>query len=82
MHWEFNLKDLTEVVRIQDQTFTPDEIAIFYVIYNENPEVLTTKQMELLERLMVEGTTPSRRQYEMAKMSRGILKDVDLTKVH
>lgn len=76
MHWHFKLGDLTEDTKVQDQTFTPDELAILFVIYDTQPGLMTTGQKELLERLIVEGTVPSRRQYETARACRGILKDL------
>ena len=82
MRWSFNLRDLEEPIKVQDQMFTPDELAILFVIYDENGQLLTDRQKELLERLMVEGTVPSRRQYETAKACRGILRDVDPKRMH
>lgn len=77
MRWDFKLGDLEGPIQVQDQSFQADELAILFVIYDENNELLTSGQKQLLERLMVEGTVPSRRQYETAKACRGILKDID-----
>lgn len=75
--WSFKIDDLTENIKTQDQTFTPDELAILFVIYDQNSELLTGRQKELLERLISEGSVPSRRQYETAKACRGILRNVE-----
>jgi len=74
--WSYRINDLTENVKIQDQTFSPDELAILLVIYDAQPELISGKQKELLDRVISAGTVPSRRQYETAKACRGILKDV------
>lgn len=80
MNWNFGQTDLKEEVRAQDQTFTPDEVAIFFVMYDHDRDrrkFLTEGQKILIERWIAEGMVPSRRQYELAKRMSGIMQNID-----
>lgn len=71
--WGFRMSDLTENIKIEDQEFSPHDVAVMFLLYDL--EQLPPPQMIIVERLIAEGTMPSRRQYQLAQASAGILRN-------
>lgn len=81
MRWEFAIEDLKGETTLQDQIFTPEHVAILFVLYavHEMAEdgripqrsPLTIQQVQLIESLIFLGRVPSRRQFNEALDSSG-----------
>jgi hypothetical protein len=81
VRFNFNVNDLTENVRVQDQEFTPEQLAICFVFYAvdvlastgeiDYKSPLTDGMRALIEDLIRRGLVPSKRQFHAACAASG-----------